>query len=147
MALYGEEKRKYQREWLAKRRQVGLDYLGGRCASCGTTDKLELDHIDPSTKVDHKIWSWKWERQIVELDKCQLLCETCHTTKTLVNGDYGPPKQGEKHWCAKISDAEALQIRDLYAYTNMTQKEIAIIYGISRQTVGHITTGYHWKHL
>ena len=52
-----EKQKEYQRNWLAKRR---ADWFSenGPCINCGSWDNLELDHIDPSTKVDNKIWSW-----------------------------------------------------------------------------------------
>ena len=44
---------------------------------------MELDHIDPTTKVDHRIWNWSKERQAVEVAKCQVLCYACHKDKTI----------------------------------------------------------------
>lgn len=53
----------------------------GPC-KCGSWNKLELDHIDPKQKVDHKIWSWAENRRNVELAKCQVLCHKCHKAKS-----------------------------------------------------------------
>lgn len=76
-----EAQREYQRQWIAKRR---ADYFDGKsCVNCGSLDKLELDHIDPSTKIDSHIWSWSITRREEELVKCQVLCHTCHLEKTL----------------------------------------------------------------
>lgn len=50
---------------------------------CGTTETLEFDHIDSSTKVfviTEKIKS-KWADLVIELDKCQLLCHEHHVDK------------------------------------------------------------------
>jgi hypothetical protein len=55
----------------------------GPCVQCGSTKRLEVDHIDPKEKVDHKVWSWSKERREAELAKCQVLCGTCHDKKTL----------------------------------------------------------------
>lgn len=75
-----EQQRQYQREWRAKRR---ADYFADKaCVICDTTDRLELDHIDPSKKVAHSIWSWSDERRLAELAKCQVLCVTHHRQKT-----------------------------------------------------------------
>jgi 5-methylcytosine-specific restriction endonuclease McrA len=50
---------------------------------CGETERpFEIDHIDPKTKVSHRIWSWSAERREAELAKCQLLCVDCHYKKT-----------------------------------------------------------------
>lgn len=75
-----EERRRYAREWLAKRR---ADWFADKsCVRCGKTIDLELDHRDPAQKIDHKIWSWSAKRRDVELAKCQVLCGTCHKEKT-----------------------------------------------------------------
>jgi 5-methylcytosine-specific restriction endonuclease McrA len=68
--------RNYQRQWVANRRQ---EYFKDKvCTQCGSSDKLELHHINPEDKVDHSIWSWSKERQALELVKCTVLCKDCH---------------------------------------------------------------------
>lgn len=75
-----EQRRKYAREWIARRR---AEWFADKvCARCGVTEDLRLDHIDPRLKVDHRIWSWSQVRRDVELAKCQVLCYECHTAKT-----------------------------------------------------------------
>ncbi len=71
----------YQRKWMAKRRQDWLD-SNGPC-KCGSWDNLEVDHIDPNLKIDHKVWSWTEEKRNAELAKCQVLCYICHLAKTI----------------------------------------------------------------
>ncbi len=72
--------REYQRRWRAQRR---ADWFEGKsCTQCGLTEHLELDHIDPNLKVDHKIWSWSADRREAEIAKCQVLCFTCHKAKS-----------------------------------------------------------------
>lgn len=74
-----------------------LNYLGGRCVSCGTTEKLEFDHIDPSTKsftIVAQI-SASREKLKAELDKCQLLCFDCHWDKTRRDNNYGQLGHGQ----------------------------------------------------
>jgi 5-methylcytosine-specific restriction endonuclease McrA len=72
--------RRYQRAWMADRR--GAWMAGKACAACGSSEDLELDHIDPSGKVSARIWSWASERRNLELAKCQPLCHGCHKAKT-----------------------------------------------------------------
>ena len=83
---------KYKSEW-AKRnydenRRYFIDKLGGQCVSCGSTDDLEFDHINPldkSLNVSNKLGlknAYQLEELIEEVDKCQLLCEDCHRKKT-----------------------------------------------------------------
>lgn len=51
---------------------------------CGDTTRLEVDHIDPSTKVlnPFEVWTRKKESRDAELAKCQVLCHICHSKKT-----------------------------------------------------------------
>jgi len=82
MAYKDKEKQKtYQREWKNRRRKEWLEQ-NGPCISCGSTQNLEVDHVDRESKVDHKVWSWSKERRDKELAKCQVLCEKCHKKKT-----------------------------------------------------------------
>lgn len=72
---------KYKREWVAARR---AEWMAGKsCVICGTTQDLEVDHIDPEMKVAHRIWSWAIPRRNAELAKCQVLCKAHHLEKTL----------------------------------------------------------------
>lgn len=61
-----------------------ITLLGGECAHCGDTERLEFDHIDPNTKsftISSKATlGMKAIRD--ELTKCQLLCRSCHLKKS-----------------------------------------------------------------
>ncbi len=96
----------YQREWIARRRSEW--FADKRCTLCGSTEDLEIDHIDRATKVSHRIWSWAAERRDAELEKCQVLCHPCHIIKTDLAGDnptkangfrHGTPAMYEHHGC------------------------------------------------
>jgi hypothetical protein len=71
-----KERRRYQREWMRKRRN--LYFCDKVCTTCGSNENLELHHIDRTTKVNHCIWSWSVARQDDELEKCTVLCRNCH---------------------------------------------------------------------
>jgi len=75
-----DRQRAFCREWTRRRR--ALWFYGKICASCGSSANLELDHIDPSVKVTHRIWSWAPLRFAQEIAKCQVLCSACHREKT-----------------------------------------------------------------
>lgn len=76
-----QAKRDYQRIWIANRR---ADYLKDKsCINCGSTEFLEIDHIEPDEKISHKVFSWSEARRAAELAKCQILCNMCHMEKTL----------------------------------------------------------------
>jgi hypothetical protein len=78
---------KYMSKRYAERRLFAINKLGGVCVECGSKKNLEFDHIDRSTKsfsmADCMLWAK--ERFLRELDKCQLLCKSCHQKKTLVD--------------------------------------------------------------
>lgn len=75
-----EEFRVYQNQ----RRQEAIVKLGGECVDCGSVDKLEFDHVDPSTKefVMADMWTRKQSLIDSELVKCVLRCDLCHINKT-----------------------------------------------------------------
>lgn len=75
--------RTYQLNKYYERKAMAIDYLGGVCVDCGTSDSsiLEFDHRDQSTKsftVTAKLGGASWERLKEELDKCDLRCIACH---------------------------------------------------------------------
>lgn len=74
-------------KWLAE---------NGPCVKCGSMEQLEVDHIDRTKKVDHKVWSWTEVRRLEELAKCQVLCRECHKKKTAVDMGYHQYKHGTR---------------------------------------------------
>lgn len=69
---------------LATRKRLRQEWFeaNGPCVRCGSDIDLEVDHIDPKLKVDHRVWSWSAVRREAELAKCQVLCHPCHVDKT-----------------------------------------------------------------
>jgi hypothetical protein len=68
--------RQFQREWKARRR---ADFFAGKtCTWCGSAENLQLHHLDPAQKEDHRIWSWSEKRRADEIKKCIVLCQACH---------------------------------------------------------------------
>lgn len=82
-----------QREYRKRRRIKAIEYLGGVCSHCGSTNGLQFDHKDPTSKqleISRAIISaWSWERLSFELDKCQLLCYEHHLEKSKIEGSLG----------------------------------------------------------
>ena len=76
-----DTKRRYQREWKQRRRLAWLA-AHGPCVECGSSNKLEVDHKESATKIDHNVWSWAKVKREAELSKCQVLCYNCHLAKT-----------------------------------------------------------------
>lgn len=66
-----------------QRRLRAVMELGGKCQVC-SFDKypcsLDLHHRDSKAKAPNfrSMRGWSWERILVELQKCVLLCKNCH---------------------------------------------------------------------
>lgn len=90
LAQPGQEVQVEQLEVYHLRRKAALLHLGGVCVVCGTTERLELDHIDPATKRFSFGQAYKQREEIFweEVDKCQLLCKTHHVEKTNRNHEH-----------------------------------------------------------
>ena len=69
-----------------KHRQIFEERLGGQCVKCGTTENLEFDHIHPGDKsfnITSRMNCRITDEMYDELDKCQLLCKSCHKQVTI----------------------------------------------------------------
>ncbi|MCA1841504.1 MAG: helix-turn-helix domain-containing protein [Actinobacteria bacterium] len=117
-----EARRRYQREWMRQRRE---EYFSDKvCIKCDSTENLELDHIDPALKIDHKIWSWAKPRREKELAKCQPLCSDCHKAKTFEE------------------DYELRKTIQGYRDSGLTQRAIADILDTTREHVNRVLRGH-----
>lgn len=105
MPLSKEAKRKYDKIWLKKRKAEFFD--NKVCAKCGSKNNLELDHINPETKITHRVWSWAKERREEELNKCQALCKDCHKQKTLNQLRKIGPENTE--WCTNCKQFKLVE--------------------------------------
>jgi hypothetical protein len=130
----------YQAEWISKRRQVWI-LDNGPCEICGYSDKLQIDHIDPSSKLTHRIWSWTQKRRDEELKKCRVLCYKCHDTKSRTE-----KLRGEDQPCAKLSEK---QVRDiLFRHKEgAKQTDLALEFGVDKSTICKIVNRKKWKYL
>lgn len=80
-----EGRRQYRMDRYYRLRARAFELLGGVCVVCGTTERLETDHIDRSTKsfdVSTMMLRLPWSDIEAELAKCQLLCHQHHLDKT-----------------------------------------------------------------
>lgn len=79
-----------------KRRNDLIEHLGGKCVGCGVTTNLQFDHIDRTQKsfsVGSSLGK-SWSSLFEEVEKCQLLCNSCHSIKTSVHHDTGKLAEG-----------------------------------------------------
>jgi hypothetical protein len=80
-------------EYYRERRRQAIEYLGGKCVKCGSTDDLQFDHVDPKTKaVEISKSTLKKEVFWAEVKKCQLLCGKCHSEKSVVDVGNKPAR-------------------------------------------------------
>lgn len=66
-----------------ERKLKAIEYKSNRCEDCLQTyhpSVYEFHHIDPTTKEKNlaHFKSASWERFVLELDKCVMLCANCH---------------------------------------------------------------------
>src|SRR5438046_1999815 len=112
-----EQERKYGRDQ-ARRLRAEWIAENGPCTKCGTWEQLEIDHVDPSTKVsDNFFSSMSKARRAVELAKCQVLCHDCHQEKSmqersarhpLVHGTRAGYQKGCRCEPCKVADRQYL---------------------------------------
>ena len=84
MTMGREYHRDYAKKWYHARRAEYVSLLGGKCAECGTTEKLQFDHKDRKTKkfAIGKLFTKSQAVVAEEITKCQLLCFPCHIEKS-----------------------------------------------------------------
>lgn len=148
-------KNEYMRVYVNKRyhdrRRKALSLLGDACVVCGATKNLHIDHINPETKtmnLSRTIHGAPWKKIENELKKCQLLCESCHKAKTLVDGSrFKNVALGEKINHAKLTKENVLEIRQKYECENYTHEELSKLYGVSRSAITQIINRVTWKHI
>ncbi len=124
----------YHAKWVAKRRAAF--FVDKRCVRCGSTKKLELDHVDPETKVSHCIWSWRESRRAEEISKCQVLCNKCHRKKTAEEMRQlrsGVPNEKSR----KLSDEAVASIR-LRLSGGERSRPLAKEFGVTHVTINRI---------
>lgn len=75
-----------------KTRQEFYEFHGNKCVKCGRKEGLEIDHIDPGTRLYKPGDLWRIKKysykRALELSKCQVLCKPCHIRKTVKEIGY-----------------------------------------------------------
>lgn len=131
----------YQKEWMRNRRR---EFFSGKyCVQCKSTEKLELDHINPEEKEHHSIWSWSEERRLKELAKCQVLCKTCHRLKS--NAYCRLLRTGNPHTSSrKLSNGDVIFTRALLK-ANVSERFIANLLHVNKNVVNDIRHNRFYK--
>jgi hypothetical protein len=130
-----DKRKAYAREWIKARRDAWIAQ-NGPCIKCGSSDKLEVDHINPSEKVYAVggIWSACAEKREAELIKCQVLCHSCHVEKT-----------HEYRERLGLTTNDIQNIRLLYDQEGMTYQNIAKRYKVGALRISKIVKRITWK--
>jgi 5-methylcytosine-specific restriction endonuclease McrA len=131
-----ERQHEYQRQWLAERR---AEWFNGKCCVlCSSTEGLELDHLDPTKKISHRIWSWSAQRREAELAKCRILCRQCHKDKSSKE-----KAKGEHNGKALLKAEDIPSIRT----SSESRKTLAERYGVDEETIKSVRARRSWKHI
>jgi hypothetical protein len=108
----------FQKERWKDRKRQAIELMGGECCNCGYKKNmaaLHFHHLDPTEKD----CSWtkmrlkSWDKAVVELKKCVLICANCHaeehspdlnlifddTGKSNSNWNKGPKSTGNCPVC------------------------------------------------
>lgn len=100
----------------------------GCCALCKSTQKLEVDHIDPKaarySKKTSKLWLLPEAKRLEELKNCQILCKKCHIKKTVKEIGYD-----------LLPNQLILEIRALHIPGKVGAKALAKRFGLSKDRV------------
>jgi len=138
-----QQQREYQKLWLAKRRQLWFSE-NGPCVVCDSREELQLDHVDPATKIEHRVWSWSQKRREKELAKCRVLCKDCHQEKSKTEAE-----KGEDRYSAKLSEQDVIAIRLEYqkGVYGKGYRALGKKYKVDRKVIDRIINGTIWKHV
>lgn len=146
MAYSTEQMREYQVRRRAKLRAELTALLGGKCVRCGTTEKLQFDHIDPETKLFVISSGLDKPREVLlaEVAKCQLLCQVHHREKSAKEATGSINYScGEKHPWSRLTES---QVREILS-SPISSRKLAKQLGVVRGTVQAARSGRSWKHI
>ena len=115
-----DKQREYQKRWMRSRRS---EFFADRvCEECGSSKNLQLHHIDPSKKEQHRIWSWSQSHRDKEIEKCSILCSKCHRKKHASKAGHGTTtKYSYGCRCNPCKAAKAVQWKN---YSNKRNRRL-----------------------
>ena len=89
-ASFMKASKEYFRNYYRERRQKYEKLLGGVCSYCGSSNNLQFHHLDESTKDFSigKLMNYSESKVLEELEKCVLLCKSCHRRLHLNKGTF-----------------------------------------------------------
>ena len=133
----------YLKEKYYRLKKAVFNLLGNKCAQCGETEGLQIDHKDKTLKkynVLRQLRCKPWAIILKEVEKCQLLCKKCHLEKTKKEFD----RYGEKNSSAKLKNEDVEEIRN-FIKQGLSYREIGKMYGVSNVSISNIKNNKTWK--
>lgn len=97
----------YMRERRASRRLEILRILGNSCAVCGSTEYLEINHLNTDEKeftLSGCALDKSWDRILAEVSKCNLLCLKHHKVFTRSQWESGQLSSWNKNKVQKTRE-------------------------------------------
>lgn len=100
MARTPEQRRKSKMQFYGHRRKKIFEYLGGKCVVCGSTENLQVDHVDHNNKTFPILqnYSIAWDFLVEEMKKCQVLCKKHHLEKSIQEGSLAKGWTNQPQW-------------------------------------------------
>lgn len=97
-----EDRSGYDSDRYLTRKAELLALVDEVCETCGSVDRLEFDHVDPSTKTFSIMsrWNAPLSELLPELAKCRSLCHDCHSKSSTYGTrrvDHGGGKTGRRN--------------------------------------------------
>jgi DNA-binding XRE family transcriptional regulator len=59
----------------------------------------------------------------------------------------GNQEKGEKHGSSKLTETQVREIRNKYANGGIKQRQLALEYGVSQQSINYIIHRKTWSHI
>jgi hypothetical protein len=105
----------------------------------------ENDHVDPSKKTSHSIWSWSPERREAEIAKCQVLCRPCHQLKSI--DDLAAMRlAGRKVVSTKLTEDDVRAIR-AEAARGVSLRTLGMRFGVDKTAIHKVVARKRWRHV
>lgn len=98
----------------------------GQCSS-----GMEACHND-GNKINNHLFNLRWDtRSNNELDKRK----------------HGKDSRGERHYNAKLTEAQVKQIRTLYSQGSYTYEKLGEIFSVTSRNIDFVVNKQTWKHI
>ena len=80
MWVLREHKKIHDLKLKEERRALAFSILGNKCRMCMSGEDLIFHHKDRNSKICNisKMWTWSIERFMKEVNKCEVVCVSCH---------------------------------------------------------------------